>query len=125
MVWKVRGSNSGRSETFFSFRKLPRLALGYTQPPLQWKCVCFSGKMRPTCNADHSFPSNTRERYPFILGLKHSKESSGRLIRWRHKSPQHRQMFTNRHDLTSPCNQLLLVPLRESQMFHFSLYLLI
>jgi hypothetical protein len=62
MVWKVRGSNSGRSEIFFSFRKLPGLALENTQLPLQGRSSCFPEKMRPICNADHSFPSRTKAK---------------------------------------------------------------
>jgi len=48
------GSNPGGDEIF----RLPRPALGPTQPPVKWVLSLSRGKVRPERGADHSPPSS-------------------------------------------------------------------
>lgn len=88
MVWKVRGSNSGRTEIFFSFRKLPGLALGYTQPSLQGKSGLFWGKCARNVLSTTHFHLPPRPRMngavllPLYIGSERTDDFTSALYPW-------------------------------------------
>jgi hypothetical protein len=61
-LWAERlgfNSHQGRQVIFFLFAIASRLALGLTQPPIQWVPEARSlGIRRPVCEADHSCSSS-------------------------------------------------------------------
>ena len=57
--WTIRGSNTGRSKRFASFQNKSILAMGPTQPLIQWLPCSFPGVKRQGLHIDHTGPSST------------------------------------------------------------------
>jgi hypothetical protein len=86
----VLGFDSRRGLGIFLFTTASRMALGPTQPPIQWEPGALSlGVKRPGREADHSPPSSTEVKERVELYL-HSPGTHS----WRGAQLKHRDNFT-------------------------------